>query len=163
MPKKEVPKEQPLEKLTHGKLEEVEKDPVKKALWEEWLEKRHLPLWEKIVNKQTKQDGTITNMKLLEIFGNNQAALDSAKAFEKRKRTVNPNKGKVNDGLAPSMRNFLDKLKKANEIIKVSMGDPNKANPHETGSSDDSQGGIIDDKQIYIGKPSSQGKGKEND
>lgn len=45
-----------------------------------------------------------------------------------------------------------------NSLKKTSAGDAKFGNPHDSGGSDDSLSGTIDDAQIYIGKPSKQGK-----
>lgn len=176
-------KEQPLDKLTDGELEEVEKLKA----WESWLEQRHMPLWEKLLNKKAWHDGTLTPENIREAFASKPSGKKNVDAIhsdvdpEDNKSaasreftdSVNSGKGKGGDkkitnidDIPRTMRGLLEMFKELPQsgkapLKKTSAGDAKFGNPHESGNSDDIYGSSVDDKQTYIGKPARDGKDKD--
>lgn len=180
---KQIPKK--AKTYTKDQQESMKSD--NKNTWEIWLEERKTANWQNLLNK--KWDSSMTPDKILEAFNvytgkrNNDATGSKEMNTDSKSRAVvsfldtlrdrvnMQGSGGANDIKSKkTKRDILEKLtgqsndfKKAMNVIKLSMGDPTKANQHEQNTTGDVDGDVIVDTQIYIGKPSQQGKEEDNE
>ena len=101
---------------------------------------------------------------LRNVKGGKRTSSDKKITYGSKDKTVS----EIADAKMPSgMKNLLEgakmrQIKNSANVEKVSMGDPSKGNQHEN-TAQNTNDDIIDDEQIYIGKPSKQGKVDKHD